>query len=347
MLQGPRSRRVWTGVAATLSVVTLAGLAFLWGCSAGNGPRSVPPSGGGAAVQRAIARLGPEGGEIRLTAGSYLCKSPIIIDKSDVKLSGAGEATVLKLVDAANCPVLIVGDPAPDPRRAVHGVRLSDFEIDGNRESQKFECWDGLCDTGEKTSLRSCGILLRRAMSVMVERVAISRCRSAGCVTEKGCRRLTIRDLACSDNTFDGLACYETEDSVFAGLHLHDNKSAGFSADNGFNRNLVTQAIMVRNGGQGIFMRNSRNNVFDDFLILDSGQQGVLLAQNDDRPETGASGNTFVGAHIANSGGHAFRINDESCSQNLVSGAQFIGNKRGGLSERSSGLARLEASITR
>ncbi|MEZ0275013.1 MAG: right-handed parallel beta-helix repeat-containing protein [Roseimicrobium sp.] len=332
----------------------LLGLALLLGASATAAflihredphTRAVAPSAGGKGIQRAITKLGPQGGEIVLTAGIYECVEPIIIRSNYITLRGAGNATVLRLKAGANCPVLIIGDEAPTPRREVSGVQISDFTIDGNRTQQDMECWDGSCDTGDKTVIRSCGVVVRRATDVSLERLSISGCRSAGLVTEKGCRRLTIRELRASDNHFDGLACYETEESLFEGLHLDRNTCAGISTDLNFNRNLVSNVMLSNNGKQGIFMRDSRYNVFLGIVIVGSGEQGVFLAQTDKDPESAAVGNSFTALTVTGSKGPAFRVNDKSCKNNVMTACQFIDNGEGGLSEVTSGLVSIHATL--
>lgn len=305
------------------------------------GTSIIHPSGGSEGICNAIARLGPEGGQIQLAAGTYHCSKPIIIRNNNIMLRGIGSATLLKLADGANCPVIVIGDDAPIPRHEVRGVYVCDLSIDGNREHQDYECWDGTCDTGQKTNLRSCGILLRNVTDAGIERVSLTRCRSAGIVTEKGCRRVTVRKLAASDNEFDGFAGYETEDSIFSELHLYNNRSAGLSTDIHFNRNLVSEAVIVNNGTQGIFMRDSHHNLLQGLLIFDRGRQGIFLAQDSDKPDTAAKGNSFVNLTIINSQGPAIRINNDSCNHNLFDGCRFDNNKGGALSESSSGLATL------
>lgn len=307
--------------------------------------RSVSPSGGALAIQRAIDNLGPEGGEIILASGVYECDRPICIRSNYITLRGAGNATTLRLKAGANCPVLIVGDEAPTPRREVNGIQISDLAIDGNRLKQDVECWDGSCDTGEKTVIRSCGVVVRRAVDVSLERLNIFGCRSAGIVTEKGCRRLTIRETSASDNHFDGLACYETEESLFEGLHLHRNNCAGISTDLSFNRNLVSNVMLSNNGKQGIFMRDSRGNVFLGVVIVGSGEQGVFIAQSDKDPKTAVIGNSFTALTVTGCRGAAVRVNDKSCKNNVMTGCQFIDNADG-LSEVTSGLVSMQSALT-
>lgn len=343
----PTRHTIWT---------LLAGLALLFGAGAITAlylhraehthTRTVSPTGGGEAIQRAIEKLGPEGGEILLTAGVYECAQPVVIRSNYITLRGAGNATMLRLKAGANCPVIIIGDEAPTPRREVKGVQLADLSLDGNRLQQDVECWDGSCDTGEKTVIRSCGVVVRRAVDVFLERLNISGCRSAGVVTEKGCRRLTVRELSASDNHFDGLACYETEESLFEGLHLHRNNCAGISTDLNFNRNLISNVMLSNNGKQGIFMRDSRNNVLLGVVIVNSGEQGVFIAQTDKDPQTAVVGNSFTALTVTGSKGPAVRVNDTSCKNNVMTGCQFIDNGEGGLSEATSGLVSMRSMLT-
>jgi hypothetical protein len=324
----------------------LAALAFTWHASSTGAPIYVRPTGGAKAINAAIQRVSAHGGEVRLGPGTYLCGEPIVISANGVTLRGAGAATVLRLADGANCPVIIVGDIADEPRKEVADIRVSSLAIDGNREKQGTECWGGVCDDGAKSAIRSSGIVVRRATDVLVEEVSIGRCRSGGLVTERGCRRLTVRQLEAFDNEFDGLACYETEDSLFTNLHLHTNKAAGISIDTKFNNNLISNAFLLGNGTHGIFMRDSHKNSFQGLMVAASGKDGIFLDQVDDKAETGASGNSFIGIQVNGSGGAAFRVNGEGCRDNLIGGCQFSENEAG-LSEATPGLTKLHAALDR
>lgn len=336
-------RSFWmAGFALALAAV---GGAWWWDARHEGAVWYVSASGGSKAINRAIAKCAEHGGEVRLRSGTYVCTEPIIIRNNNISLSGSGAATLLILADKADCPVLIVGDEAEKPRWDVSHVRVSHLAIDGNRANQQKECWSGSCDTGGKSVIRSSGIVLRRATDVQVEQVSIRSCRSGGLVTEKGCRRLTVRQLDASDHEFDGLACYETTESLFTELYLHDNKAAGISTDTHFNENLVTNTFLSRNGTHGIFMRNSHDNAFQTLMISDSGRDGIFLDQADKESSTAASGNSFIGLHIAGSGRAAIRINSPECKHTLIAGCQFSDNESG-LSEATPGMAKFQAALT-
>jgi hypothetical protein len=333
-----RRHATWAGALVLVGVLVAA--AFFWNSLPASRTIFVPPAGGATAINHAIARCSTLGGEIHLGPGVYMCGEPVLIHTNNITLRGAGAATCLKLAANANCPVIIIGDPTTTLQDTVSGVTVSDLSIDGNRKEQQKECWNGTCDTGGKSTIRSCGIVIRRAEDVLVAEVSIARCRSGGLVTEKGCRRLTVRQMEASDNEFDGLACYETEDSTFTGLQLHDNKAAGISADIHFNGNLLTDVFLSRNGTHGIYLRDSRENLFQSIMIRGSGRDGVFVDQVDDDAKTASTWNTFVGMLVSGSGGAAVRINSPHCVHTMLSGCQFTDNKAG-LSEAKPGLATL------
>lgn len=289
----------------------------------------VAPSEGGAGINRAIAQLKKSGGEIVLSAGTYQVITPIIIRYDNITLRGAGPRTKLKLAAKANCPVVVVGDEANTPRRQVSGICVADLAIDGNRTQQRGECWNGACDTGELTAIRSSGIAIRRARDILVLRVSTDSCRSGGLVTEKVCRRLVVRELSASDNEFDGLACYETEDSLFTHMTLNKNKSAGISLDLEFDHNTISNTRMESNGSHGIFMRHSSHNDFKDLLVRNSGRAGIFVDQVDQGHRTGSVGNTFTSVNVTGSKGPGFQVNAASCKDTVLTNAMLTDNTVG------------------
>ena len=88
---------------------------------------------------------------------------------------------------------------------------------------------------------------------------------------------MTVRGFEAFDNEFDGLACYQTTDSLFTDLYLHDNPGAGISLDLAFNHNVISNAVLAAND-LGIFMRASRDNQFHNVAIRNSHHYGVFMA---------------------------------------------------------------------
>jgi len=287
-------------------------------------------------IQQALDALPEGGGEVVLPPGVFEVCQPIVLQRDHQTLRGSGETTILRLTDGANCPVIIMGEPVNNPRQMVRYLRLSDLLIDGNRRHQQRELWRL---RGEGSEIRNNGITVQNVIDSTVEHVVCAHCRSGGLVATLGVRRLTVRDLTAFDNEFDGLACYQTEDCLFTELYLHDNLGAGVSLDLAFNNNVISNAVLTAND-LGIFMRASCRNQFYNVSIRNSRHYGVFMAHAERltvrgwRPVPGTEcvHNAFTNLIVSNCGSAAFRVNNTTCTNNVIIGAQFHDDIQGGLS---------------
>jgi hypothetical protein len=152
-------------------------------------------------------------------------------------------------------------------------------------------------------------------------------------------KRLTVRGLTAFDNQFDGLACYHTTYSSFSDLYLHDNPGAGISLDLAFNHNVISNAMLVAND-LGIFMRASSGNQFHNVTIHNSHHFGVFMAHSEicaagrmqPAPKSECTLNAFTNLTAKDCGGAAFRVNNISCTNNVIIRPIFFGNRKGDLS---------------
>lgn len=279
-------------------------------------------------IQQALDALPDSGGVVVLPRGTITVTRPIAIRRSHQTLRGAGTATVLRLADNANCPVLIIGEPVNQPGYTVSNVCVDSLFIDGNRYSQQRELWK---EHGEGSEIRNNGITVQRVSDSVIENVVAARCRSGGLVTTLGVQRLIVRGLEAFDNEFDGLACYATTESQFTNLNLHDNPGAGISLDLNFSGNVVSNAVLTSND-LGIFMRDSRGNQFLNVSINKSRNHGVFMAQVETARFTACIDNSFTNLQATNCGGAAFRVNDATCTPNTITRPKFEENQHGGLS---------------
>jgi parallel beta-helix repeat protein len=289
-----------------------------------------------AEIQRALDTLPESGGEVVLPPGVFEVRQPIVLQRDHQTLCGSGNATVLRLADGANCPVIILGQPVNNPQQTIRYLRLSNLFIDGNRYQQQRELWQL---QGEGSQIRNNGITVQNVSDSTVEQVTCARCRSGGVVTTRGVRRLTVRDLTAFENEFDGLACYHTENCLFTELYLHDNPGAGISLDLAFNNNVVSNIVLTGND-LGIFMRSSSENRFYNISIRHSRHYGVFMAHVERltargwRPVPGTEcvRNAFTNLTASNCGSAAFRVNNTTCTNNVIIGANFHDDVQGGLS---------------
>jgi len=320
--------------AGTFPAKLLLGLLFLFPWSGPAATLAVPPADGGEGIQKALDQVGA-GGQVILSRGTYLVHQPIILSQDGQSLGGAGPETILSLADNANCPVVILGAPMGKAKRPTRGLHLCNLLVDGNRTHQQKEVWRVLPDGA---GLYNNGVDGWDMDDATVEHVICRRCRSGGLVTTGRTRRLTVRDYTAYDNQFDGLACYLTRDSHFSQLNLHDNLAAGISLDLDFVHNVIEGAVLTGND-LGVFMRHSRDNVFEGLTIRHSRHDGVFMAQAGEgtqsgwrlSPDTECTGNNFNNLRVADCGGKAFEVNDDSCTNNAINGAQFLDNAQGGL----------------
>lgn len=287
-------------------------------------------------IQQALDGLPESGGDVYLPPGRISIRQPLVLRRDFQTLRGSGTATVLELADDANCPVIIMGEPVNSPKQTVKNLRVSDLIIDGNRSHQQRELWKL---NGEGSEIRNNGITVQGVSDSVIANVTSARCRSGGLVTTRDVRRLTVRGLDAFDNQFDGLACYQTEDCLFTDLYLHDNPGAGISLDLAFNHNVISNAVLNAND-LGVFMRASRNNQFCNVSIRNSHHHGVFMAHAETQtargwgptPMTECTKNSFTNLIAVNCGGAAFRVNNNSCTNNVIMRATFDGNLKGGLS---------------
>jgi parallel beta-helix repeat protein len=282
--------------------------------------------GDGAAISAAITSLPAHGGVVELGPGLFHVSEPIVIERDGVELRGAGEETVLRLTDGANCPVLVIGSTVTPIPHVTRDVIVRFLQIDGNRGTQSFECWGGACDGGDKSFIRNNGITVRGTEDSRIEHVSTHNCRSGGIVLEKGCRRVHISHFEAYNNEFDGLAAYETEDSQFTHMKLHTNRSAGVSVDWRFHHNLVADSEIFNNGSQGIFMRDSSENRFKNLILRNNGLQGIFIAETREIPGSACQRNTFDALSITDNGTEGIRVNDASCVDNEIAHSHISGN---------------------
>ncbi|HEY8272653.1 MAG TPA: right-handed parallel beta-helix repeat-containing protein [Pseudobdellovibrionaceae bacterium] len=293
-------------------------------------------------IRKAINDLPPAGGTVLIDKGIYNCGAPIIINRSNVNLKGAGQNKVtLRLIDHVHAPLLIIGEPKTVmnehgnyvAEHRVENIRVSGLTLDGNRANHdpSKECGETICE-GDPSAVRNNGITIRGASKVLVENVTTHSMISGGLVTEKYCDQLIIRNFNSYDNYFDGFAGYETEHSVLSGLYLHNNRGAGISIDINFNNNIIRDSKLHDNGDVGIFARNLSGNQFKRLSIQRSGNHGVFLASAE-APNSCAHDNQFEAVLINGSKRSGFRLNN-NCQGNRITGASNLcGNAEGGFSE--------------
>jgi hypothetical protein len=131
-------------------------------------------------IMSALKRLPESGGTVFLPEGTYLLQGPVVLDRDNLTLKGAGPKTILQTGDSCDCPVLVMGSQETPPHRVTRNLTVRDLVLDGNRMMQKLECWSGECDTGGLTYIRNNCLTVRGVEDSRISRVGATRGRSGG-----------------------------------------------------------------------------------------------------------------------------------------------------------------------
>jgi hypothetical protein len=334
-----------TGAAVLRAEATRSGASIVTGVDA-EGKASVHLAAGDErGINAAVAALPLAGGVVILGPGVFTINRPVVIDRDGIELRGSEAGTVLRLADGANCPLLVVGSLATPTHHVVRHILVQRLQLDGNRGRQSQECYQGGSGVRGSELIRNNCLTVRGAEDVQIADLVTRRARSGGVVLEKSCRRILVLRLESHDNEFDGLAAYETEDSIFLQLNLHDNRCAALSFDWRFNNNLVAVSELARNGSQGIFMRDSVGNRFERVLIRDNGAQGIFLAETPELAGTASRDNRFQTLTITANKAQGVRINDATCTGNSLEGSRVSANGHDDISLATPGLLQVMAAI--
>jgi len=212
--------------------------------------------------------------------------TPIIISKSNVFLIGDTN-TVLFLESNKNCPVIIVG---VQEMSMVSNICISNIKIDGNRTNQSKELWK-YSKLGYP--IYNNGIIIQNAQNIFVDHLQSYDCISGGFVTTFGVSFLMVSNYTAFNNQFDGLACYQTTNSVFVNLFLFNNLAAGISLDMDFNYNFFDNIFLAYNT-TGIFIRNSHQNIFQNVQAVGNKKFDIFMASVNEKTNTGCLYNDFT-----------------------------------------------------
>jgi len=89
---------------------------------------------------------------------------------------------------------------------------------------------------------------------------------------------------------------------------------------------LLANLNVTGNGREGIFMRNSRGNVFNRVFLQKNGGHGIFLAKSE-LPDSAAVGNVFANFVFSGAAGGYVRVNDRECEMNSLVNPVYTGEK--------------------
>ncbi len=216
-----------------------------------------------------------------LPQGETIISYPIILNSGE-SLFGSPFGSTLKLADGANCPVIIVGGLDEEPTFTTSNVHISGITIIGNRENQSVEGWNGHPESGVKRSyIRNNGITVRRGSKVLIENVNVYGARSGSVVLEKGSSQVIVFGSKFTNSYFDGLAAYDSKNIYVSKCEIDSNDYAGISYDWDVTDSFVSDSSVSNNKREGIFMRDSRFNRFQNLKIINNNGPAIFLAKSE------------------------------------------------------------------
>ncbi len=296
-------------------------------------------------INTAIQALPSEGGTVQIEAATFICEEPVVIDRDNVTLRGAGRGqTILRLKPMNAAPLLVIGVMQVEARqterhgiqyypvREVQNIEVADLSLDGDLPNQKpafdHECYDvenkkSLSCAGDGGRfIRNNGVTVRRARNVRLFNIAADRELSGGLVLEKLSSHILVDGFYAEGNAFDGIAGYETRHSIFKNVLLQKNKFSGISVDFDFEDNIFDHVALVENGDNGIFSHSVSRNTYKNLIARNNGNYGAWIDGIRRNKGKDAEGNDvweivpatcdethFINAKFVNNRNPAIRIN--------------------------------------
>lgn len=279
---------------------------------------------------------------VRVAEGRYKLRDTFHIARSNVSLEGEPGA-ILRLANRVQKPVVAVGSQKKFPVEAdrIGNIRISDLEIDGNKDKQASEF------DQDQRWIRNNGIDVRMTSNLLVERVSSRNNRSGGFVISWSCRDVLARECVFSGNFFDGVAYYDSERVYTVDCVMRDNRGAGVSLDNNFTDSMFARCRLESNRDVGVFARHASRLVFFDCTVTGSGNWAFFLAH--DHEGRGVFDIDIASCQVVgNNGGIRMgSVEETQSSRNTVSATQLASNDsrgRADISTAGSPLARFEDS---
>ncbi|MDL2342456.1 MAG: hypothetical protein QFB87_05265 [Patescibacteria group bacterium] len=273
-------------------------------------------------INAAIAALPASGGHIVLLDGTFNVGSSIVLSKANVKITGAGSATVLKrMYNSAAISDAVI-------RIAATYQSLSSFKIDGNKAAFSNANNDSIYFVSTATS--------RNNISELI--IIDSAGDGMRIDNFQGLNRIINNEV--SNSTGGGIVADDHDTgSSYIGNLVYSNGGIGLSSGNAGS---ATNNIAYSNGGTGILI-NGNSSATGNTSYSNTGA-GIAVTYNVTASgnnsysngtygidAVGADKTTIIGNHVASNGNHGIYIKWGSSTYNSVIGNSVLGNAGSGI----------------
>jgi len=222
------------------------------------GARAIIDAGQYPTIQAAIDALPDDGGMVCLPPGMFEITEPLIVNKSDVLIQGAGTATHIKNVNTAGKSALILQHPGGgDNRKAeLWRIQLADFRMTGNEKSGH-------------------GIEARRINEVFIDGVTVSYHGGDGIRLYFCYEDPRICNSLITYNKKTGLEAIGCHDTVVSANQFEENFDALRFID-GFNL-CMTGNNLDDHLGDGVVIENTYGSVVSGNMIEECNGTAIVL----------------------------------------------------------------------
>jgi parallel beta-helix repeat protein len=242
-------------------------------------------------LQAAIDALPATGGLVRIPAGEFVIREPLVIRTDDVCLEGVGGASRIKNVNEEGQPAILLSHPeAKDPQRDrqknLWRIRLANFRVIGNEKSGH-------------------GIVARLINEVFIQGVTSSYHGGDGIRLDYCYEDARICDSLMTYNKGVGLNLQGCHDIVVASNQFEENQDALHCMD-GFNL-CMTGNCVDDHLGDGVVIENTYGSVVSGNMIEECNGTAIVLDRD-------CYGNTLSANVIAHNGGGIDLRDAHGCS---------------------------------
>jgi hypothetical protein len=241
-------------------------------------------AGAFSSLQDAIDALSEEGGLVKIPPGTFEIYEPLVINKPDVQIEGAGTATHIKNMNTEGMPALLIQHPNREDSRESELWRLSllNFRITGNEKSGH-------------------GIEARGINEVFMHGITVSYHGGDGILLHYCYEDPRITNSLITYNKGTGLNLIGCHDIIVSANQFEENQDALHCTD-GFNL-CMTGNNLDDHLGNGVVINNTYGSVVSGNMIEECAGTAIILDKD-------CYGNTISANVIAHNGSGGVDLRD-------------------------------------
>jgi nitrous oxidase accessory protein NosD len=223
-----------------------------------HGARPVIRAEAHGSLQAAVEAVPEEGGVVELPAGTFEISEPLVINRPDVLLRGAGTATHIKNVNTEGKPAILLQHPrGTDNRQAeLWRIQLKDLRVTGNEKS-------------------GAGIEARRINEIFIDGVTVSYHGGDGIRLYYCYEDPRVCNSLITYNKGTGVNLIGCHDIVVAANQFEENQDALHCTD-GFNL-CMTGNNLDDHLGDGVVIENTYGSVVSGNMIEECQGRAIVL----------------------------------------------------------------------